>query len=319
MNLQDLKARNSAERVSEALDKTDSKSSFTDDPTYWQPTVDDVGNGYAIVRFLDAPIFVDGDDALPWVRIYSHGFKGPTGKWYIENSLTTLNGNEDPVSNYNTLLWNTNIKTNRDLASAQKRRLNYISNVFVVSDPKKPECEGKVYKYKYGAKIFEKIKFAIKPPPDFPDDVAFVPYDMWKGANFKIKIRKVEKQRNYDLSEFVKTLDDDGKSWKGTAVAKSDEAIEAIWKSAYSLKTEVAPDKFKTFDELKKKLDSVIGFDTANPENKPPSELQQPKQSAKQVEAPQATRPEQKQVAQSAAEFDVPNVSTNETELFADL
>ena len=215
------------------------------DDRFWQPEVDAAGNGYAVIRFLDTPA-VDGEDGLPWVQIWSHGFQGPGG-WYIENSLTTL-GKTDPVSEYNTVLWNSGIEANKEIARKQKRKLTYIANVLVISDAKRPQNEGKVFLFKFGKKIFDKIKEQLE--PQFADETPMNPFDFWKGANFKVKIRNVEGYRNYDKSEFEAPA----------ALFNGEDAkIEQIWKSAYSLKDFLKPENFKSYDELKAKLDKVLG------------------------------------------------------------
>jgi len=215
------------------------------DDRFWQPEVDAAGNGYAVIRFLDTPA-VDGEDGLPWVQIWSHGFQGPGG-WYIENSLTTL-GKTDPVSEYNTVLWNSGVEANKEIARKQKRKLTYIANVLVISDAKRPQNEGKVFLFKFGKKIFDKIKEQLE--PQFADETPMNPFDFWKGANFKVKIRNVEGYRNYDKSEFESPA----------ALFNGDDAqIEKVWKSAHSLKDFLKPDNFKSYDELKAKLDKVLG------------------------------------------------------------
>ncbi len=215
------------------------------DERFWQPEVDAAGNGYAVIRFLDTPA-VDGEDGLPWVQIWSHGFQGPGG-WYIENSLTTL-GKTDPVSEYNTVLWNSGIEANKEIARKQKRKLTYIANVLVISDAKRPQNEGKVFLFKFGKKIFDKIKEQLE--PQFADETPMNPFDFWKGANFKIKIRNVEGYRNYDKSEFEAPA----------ALFNGEDAkIEQVWKSAHSLKDFLKPENFKSYDELKAKLDKVLG------------------------------------------------------------
>ena len=215
------------------------------DDRFWQPEVDAAGNGYAVIRFLDTPA-VDGEDGLPWVQIWSHGFQGPGG-WYIENSLTTL-GKTDPVSEYNTVLWNSGVEANKEIARKQKRKLTYIANILVISDAKRPQNEGKVFLFKFGKKIFDKIKEQLE--PQFADETPMNPFDFWKGANFKIKIRNVEGYRNYDKSEFESPA----------ALLNGDDAqIEKVWKSAHSLKDFLKPDNFKSYDELKAKLDKVLG------------------------------------------------------------
>ena len=218
------------------------KKSYSDD-TMWKPELDKTGNGFAVVRFLPTP---EGEE-MPWVSYFDHGFQGPGG-WYIEKSLTTLN-KKDPVSEYNTQLWNTGIEANKDQARKQKRRLHYVSNVYIVSDPKNPDNEGKVFKYRYGKKIFEQLKEAIS--PQFADEEAINPFDLrGEGANFRIKIRKVDGYWNYDKSEFDKPaplFDDEAK-------------LTEINTQTYSLSDVIAPSEFKTYEELKEKLDRVLGL-----------------------------------------------------------
>ena len=211
------------------------------DDRLWKLDVDKSGNGYAVLRFLPAP---DGED-LPFVKLYSHAFQGPGG-WYIENSLTTLN-QKDPVSEYNTSLWNNGTEAGKDTARRQKRKLTYISNVYVVKDPANPENEGKVFLYKYGKKIFDKLMAAMQ--PEFEDESPIDPFDLWQGANFKLKAKNVAGYRNYDSSEFAQpsSLNDD------------DEALEALWKKEYSLQDFVGADQFKSYDDLKKRLTYVLG------------------------------------------------------------
>jgi len=215
--------------------------SYTDD-RFWKPELDKSSNGYGVVRFLPTP---EGEE-MPWVSYWDHGFQGPGG-WYIEKSLTTL-GKQDPVSEYNTQLWNTGIEANKEIARKQKRRLHYVSNVFVVSDPKNPDNEGKVFLYKFGKKIFEQLKEAIS--PQFEDEAAINPFDLREGANFKIKIRKVDGYWNYDKSEFdsIEPLFDD------------EARLTEVATSAHSLSEIIAPSEFKSYDELKEKLDRVLGL-----------------------------------------------------------
>jgi hypothetical protein len=244
--------RNAFDSLKKAMEVPSStaEAGSKDDTRFWQPEVDKAGNGMAIIRFLPAPA-ADGDDALPWVRVFNHGFQGPGG-WYIENSLTTLN-QKDPVSEYNSILWNSGIEANKEIARKQKRRLTYISNILVVSDPKNPENEGQIKLYKYGKKIFDKISEAMN--PEFADETPLNPFDFWEGANFKIKIRQVEGYRNYDKSEFDSITPVDG----------DDAALEAIWKKEYSLKEFLEPKQFKSYDALKAKLDKVLGLDGVAP------------------------------------------------------
>ena len=245
--------RNSFDKLTKAIESTTqtTEAGSKEDDRFWQPEVDKAGNGMAIIRFLPGPS-VDGDDALPWVRVFNHGFQGPGG-WYIENSLTTLN-QKDPVSEYNSVLWNSGIEANKEIARKQKRRLTYISNVLIVSDPKHPENEGQIKLYKFGKKIFDKISEAMN--PEFADETPLNPFDFWEGANFKIKIRQVEGYRNYDKSEFDSV----------SAVLDGDDAkLEALWKKEHSLKEFLDPKHFKPYDVLKARLDKVLGLDGVAP------------------------------------------------------
>lgn len=242
------------EKLAKAIEQLNTAESPSKEDNFWKPEVDKAGNGYAVIRFLPQPA-IDGDDALPWVKVFNHGFQGPGG-WYIENSLTTL-GQKDPVSEYNTQLWNSGVEANKEIARKQKRRLSYISNVYIVEDPKNPENEGKVFLYKYGKKIFDKINEAMN--PQFEDEKAVNPFDLWAGANFKLKIRKVEGYQNYDKSEF------ESASVLGDF---DDDRLESIWKSEHSLKEFLAPENFKSYDELKAKLDKVLGLSGQAPQPK---------------------------------------------------
>ena len=256
------KSSNVLDRLNKELEKlnTPTSSEKQEDTRFWQPEVDKSGNGVAVIRFLPAPA-VDGDDALPWVRIFNHGFKGPSGKWYIENSLTTLN-QKDPVSEYNSVLWNSTSDDSspaRKQAREQKRRLTYISNIYVVSDPKNPQNEGKVFLYKYGKKIFDKISLLMN--PEFEGDDPINPFDLWTGAHFRLKIRTVEGYRNYDQSVFATQ----------SALSDDDAELERIWKSEYSLKDFLDAKNFKSYDDLKKKLEDVLELNLSVPkiESKP--------------------------------------------------
>jgi hypothetical protein len=221
-----------------------------DDDRFWKPTVDKAGNGYAVIRFLPAPA---GED-MPFVRVFNHGFQG-SGGWYIEDSLTTI-GKKDPVSEHNTMLWNSGVESNKDLARKQKRRLTYISNIYVVSDPSAPENDGKVFLYKYGKKIWDMINDQMN--PQFQDETPVNPFDLWEGANFKLKIRQVEGYRNYDKSEFesqAPLLDDDS-------------ALEGVWKSEGSLSEFIDPNNFKSYEELEAKLNRVLGLSNSTQGNR---------------------------------------------------
>jgi len=215
------------------------KNKYQDD-RFWKPEMDKSGNGYAVIRFLPAS---NGED-MPWQRVWSHAFQDKGG-WYIENSLTTLN-QKDPVSEENTRLWNTGLDSDKEIARKRKRKLSYYSNIYVVSDPKNPQNEGKVFLYKFGKKIFDKITEAMQPA--FEDETPINPFDFWKGANFKLKLRKVDGYWNYDKSEFESV----------SQIKESDDQIKAIWGQQHSLKQFVDPSNFKTYDELKEKLNRVI-------------------------------------------------------------
>ena len=227
--------------LEENLNPEDSKKQNKyQDERLWKPELDKTGNGYAVLRFLPA---TSGED-MPWVRLWSHAFQGPGG-WYIENSLTTL-GHKDPVSEENTRLWNTGVESDKGIARNRKRKLSYYANVYVVSDPTHPENEGQIKLFKFGKKIFDKITEAMQ--PEFEDETPINPFDFWKGANFKLKIRKVDGFWNYDKSEF------EGVS----AIADNDDNIKAIWEKQYPLKPFLDADNFKSYEELKEKLNRVI-------------------------------------------------------------
>jgi hypothetical protein len=218
------------------------QKSYGDD-RFWKPTVDKAGNGYAVVRFLPAP---EGED-LPWVRYWDHGFKGPTGLWYIENSLTSI-GQPDPVSEINSVLWNSGREEDKQIARDRKRRLHYVANVYIVSDPSNPANDGKVMLFKFGKKIFDKIMDVMQ--PQFQDEAPVNPFDFWEGADFKIKIRNVEGYRNYDKSEFGKQA----------ALLNGDDAeLEDIYSKLNSLKDFLEPKNYKSYAELKAKLTRVLG------------------------------------------------------------
>lgn len=214
------------------------------DDRYWKLNVDKSGNGYAVIRFLPAP---DGED-LPFVKLYTHAFQGPGG-WYIENSRTTLGKNElDPVAEVNRNLWNSNVEANKEIARKQKRKLTYISNIYVIKDTANPDNEGKVFLFKYGKKIFDKIIAATN--PEFEDEQKFDPFDFWAGADFKLKAKNKDGYRNYDSSEFSNPA----------PLSEKDEEMEKIWTQEYSLSELVSDDKFKSYDDLKKRLDFVLNL-----------------------------------------------------------
>lgn len=234
------KSKSSIEDLSKKIEDMGKKESYKDD-RYWRPELDKSSNGYAVIRFLPAI----ASEEIPWVKLFSHGFKG-LGGWYIENSRTTL-GEKDPVSEMNSKLWNSGLESDKDIARARKRRQNYISNIIVVSDPANPQNEGKVFLYKFGKKIFEKIQEAMQ--PEFEDETPVNPFDFWEGANFKLKVRKVAGFINYDKSEFESSsnlLDGD------------DAKLEELWKKQYSLKEFTDASNFKDYGQLKSRFESVV-------------------------------------------------------------
>ena len=250
MSFQTLK-RNRGSNINKIIQAAESAGSgetksYVDD-RIWKPTVDQAGNGYSVIRFLPAS---EGAE-LPWVRFWDHGFKGPTGLWYIENSLTSI-GQADPVGELNSRLWNSGNDADKEKARNQKRRLHYVSNIFVKSDPGNPTNEGKVFIFKFGKKIFDKIMDVMQ--PQFADEDPINPFDFWEGADFKLKIRNVEGYRNYDKSEFA------GQS----ALSEDDTKLEDVYNKMYGLKEFVDPTNYKTYDELKEKLNRVLGEDTVS-------------------------------------------------------
>ena len=211
------------------------------DERLWKPEMDKTGNGYAVIRFLPAP---DGEE-LPWAKLYSHAFQGPGG-WYIENSLTTI-GQKDPLGEYNRELWNSGRDEDKDTVRKQKRKLSYYANIYVVQDKANPQNEGKVFLYKFGKKIFDKIMEAMQ--PEFEDETPINPFDFWTGANFKLKLKKVAGYWNYDSSEFDRP----------SPLLDDDDALEQVWKQQYSLEAETAADKFKSYEQLENRLNMVLG------------------------------------------------------------
>ena len=244
MSFASLKKQSSLGSLTAKLVKEVEKTNSTNkgDERLWKPEVDKAGNGYAVIRFLPAP---DGED-LPWVKLYSHAFQGPGG-WYIENSLTTVNG-KDPCSEFNTQLWNSGVESDKQIARNQKRKLSYFANIYVVKDPANPSNEGQVFLYKFGKKIFDKIMEAMK--PEFADETPINPFDFWAGANFKLKIRRVEGYQNYDKSEFD----------NASPLFDDDDKLEKIYNSLHDLSEFTTPDKFKSYDDLKKRLVYVLGM-----------------------------------------------------------
>ena len=244
MGFSDLKKQSSLGSLTSKLVKEVEKMNNTGggaDDRLWKPEMDKSGNGYAVIRFLPAP---DGED-LPWVKLFSHAFQGPGG-WYIENSLTTIN-QKDPLGELNRELWNSGNDKDKDTVRKQKRKLSFYANIYVVRDPANPQNEGKVFLYKFGKKIFDKIMDVMQ--PEFEDESPINPFDFWAGANFKLKLQKKDGFWNYDKSEFDTPA----------PLLEDDDALEAIWKKEHSLQAFVAADQFKSYDDLKKRLDYVLG------------------------------------------------------------
>jgi hypothetical protein len=250
MSFENLKKQSKLGSLTSKLVKEVEKMSTTSggaDERLWKPEMDKTGNGFAVIRFLPAP---EGEE-LPWAKMYSHAFQGPGG-WYIENSLTTI-GQKDPLGEHNRELWNSGSETNKEIVRKQKRKLSYYSNIYVVKDPVNPANEGKVFLFKYGKKIFDKIMEAMQ--PEFEDETPINPFDFWQGANFKLKIVKKDGYWNYDKSEFgsVESLLDD------------DDALEALWKKEYSLTALTSPDQFKSYEELERRMNMVLGLKNSSP------------------------------------------------------
>lgn len=250
MSFASLKKNRSAsfDKLNTQLSSMDGKKKSYGNENDWKATVDKAGNGYAVIRFLPAPT----GEELPFVRYWNHGFQGPGG-WYIENSLTTI-GQDDPVSEYNSKLWNSGHDEDKETARKQKRRLSYVANILVVSDPSNPSNEGQVFLYKFGKKIFDKLNDAMN--PQFADEDPINPFDFWEGADFKLKIRQVEGYRNYDKSEFSSPAPVSD----STGTVLSDDDMEATWNKQHSLAEIVDPKNFKSYNELKAKLNKVLGL-----------------------------------------------------------
>ena len=236
-------------KLTQEIEKLNQPQTTGADERLWKPELDKSGNGYAVIRFLPAP---DGED-MPWAKIWSHSFKGPGGQWYIENSLTTI-GKDDPVGELNRELWNSGRESDKATARTQKRKLSYYSNIYVVSDPAHPENEGRVFLYRYGKKIFDKLVEAMQPA--FADETPLDPFNLWKGADFKVKIRKVDGYWNYDKSEFAAPA---------TLGKLDDTELEEIWKQSYSLAEFEAPKNFKSYEQLQARLNLVLGKSSRTP------------------------------------------------------
>ena len=291
MSFSDLKKQSKLGSLTSKLVKEVEKMNTTgggDDERLWKPELDKTGNGFAVIRFLPAP---EGEE-LPWAKMYSHAFQGPGG-WYIENSLTTV-GQKDPVSEHNRELWNSGSDKDKETVRKQKRKLSYYSNIYVVKDPVNPSNEGKVFLFKFGKKIFDKIMEAMQ--PEFEDETPINPFDFWQGANFKLKIVKKDGYWNYDKSEFdrVSPLLDD------------DDALEALWKKEYSLSAVTAPDQFKSYDDLEKRLKYVLGQKTAAAQSR--EVLEQEDEYGEFVQSPSIEQKVVEELEQSYARAKAPSL-----------
>lgn len=291
MSFSDLKKQSKLGSLTSKLVKEVEKMNTTgggDDERLWKPELDKTGNGFAVIRFLPAP---EGEE-LPWAKMYSHAFQGPGG-WYIENSLTTV-GQKDPVSEHNRELWNSGSEVNKETVRKQKRKLSYYSNIYVVKDPVNPSNEGKVFLFKFGKKIFDKIMEAMQ--PEFEDETPINPFDFWQGANFKLKIVKKDGYWNYDKSEFdrVSPLLDD------------DDALEALWKKEYSLTAVTAPDQFKSYEDLEKRLKYVLGQKTSASQSR--EVLEQEDEYEEYSQAPSVEQKVVEELEQSYARAKAPSL-----------
>ena len=291
MSFSDLKKQSKLGSLTSKLVKEVEKMNTAgggEDDRLWKPELDKTGNGFAVIRFLPAP----ESEELPWAKIYTHAFQGPGG-WYIENSLTTL-GQKDPVSEYNRELWNSGSDKDKETVRKQKRKLSYYSNIYVVKDPVNPSNEGKVFLFKFGKKIFDKIMEAMQ--PEFEDETPINPFDFWQGANFKLKIVKKDGYWNYDKSEFdrVSPLLDD------------DDALEALWKKEYSLSAVTAPDQFKSYDDLEKRLKYVLGQKTAAAQSR--EVLEQEDEYGEFVQSPSIEQKVVEELEQSYARAKAPSL-----------
>lgn len=245
MDIKDLKARGRYDvaKLAEAAKAAsgEKKTNDRNNPDLWKPTVDKAGNGYAVIRFLPS------ESDVPWVRYWDHGFKGPTGKWYIENSLTSID-QQDPLGEYNSKLWNSGNEEDREQVRKQKRRLHYVVNILVVSDPSAPQNEGQVFMYQFGKKIFDKIQDLMQ--PQFPGETPVDPFDLWNGADFELKIRNYEGYRNYDRSEFKSPA----------PLLDGDEVqLQATLNQLHDISTYIDPESYKSYDQLQTKLMEVLG------------------------------------------------------------
>lgn len=299
MAFKDIKKRKGStlEKLQTEAQKLEQSSNRNQDDRIWKLQRDASDNGYAVIRFLPA---LEGQD-LPWVRYWDHGFKGPSGQWYIEKSLTSI-GKTDPVGEYNSKLWNTGRDEDKQQARDQKRRLHYVANIYVISDPANPENEGKVFLYQFGKKIFDKIKDAINPSeeemkidPDLkPVDV----FDFWEGANFKLKARKVEGWVNYDKSEFASP---------SPLLGGDDDKLEEVYNQMYDLSEFTDPANYKSYEELKNRLDVVLGVGSLGNSGfqmDEEEEKSEPPRQRREQSAPEPTSAESDMVNMDKSESD---------------
>lgn len=251
MDIKSLKSRSfDIDKLVQAAQETNGGGNERkSDERIWKPTVDKAGNGYAVIRFLPGP----EDSELPWTRYWDHGFKGPTGKWYIEKSLTSI-GEQDPVSEMNSKLWNSGNEEDKETVRDRKRRLHYVSNILVINDPANPQNNGKVFLYQFGKKIFDKIMDKMQ--PQFPDESPINPYDLWKGADFTLKIANVAGYRNYDRSDFKSP---------SPLFDGDEDQLQAVLNQLHSFADWTESKNYKSYEQLKTKLMEVLGESMSQP------------------------------------------------------
>ena len=283
------------DKLVKEVEKMNTGSQGGTDERFWKPSLGKGDIGSAVIRFLPAP---DGED-LPWVKMYNHAFKGPENSWLIDNCLTTT-GQSCPICKLNSQLWNSGNDRDKDTVRDRKRKLSYYANIYVIKDPANPENEGKIFLFKFGKKIFDKILNAMQ--PEFEDEAPINPFDFWAGANFRLKIRKVEGYWNYDKSEFdaPEPLMDD------------DDALEALWKKEYSLSAIVAPDQFKSYDELEKRLNSVLGIGKVAPKTSTADEEERYESYAPKQNIEENVMQELEESYRKSKSVDLPKVSSDE-------
>ena len=283
------------DKLVKEVEKMNTGSQGGTDERFWKPSLGKGDIGSAVIRFLPAP---DGED-LPWVKMYNHAFKGPENSWLIDNCLTTT-GQSCPICKLNSQLWNSGNDRDKDTVRDRKRKLSYYANIYVIKDPANPENEGKIFLFKFGKKIFDKILNAMQ--PEFEDEAPINPFDFWAGANFRLKIRKVEGYWNYDKSEFdaPEPLMDD------------DDALEALWKKEYSLSAIVAPDQFKSYDELEKRLNSVLGIGKVAPKTSTADEEEHYESYAPKQNIEENVMQELEESYRKSKSVDLPKVSSDE-------